>query len=40
MARDFLRCRDGTTELRYDSLYVGNTRTFSSSSRITDSAAE
>lgn len=39
MARDYLRWRDGTTELPYDSLHVGSTRTFSSDSRITDSAA-
>jgi alkaline phosphatase len=39
MARDYLRWRDGTTELAYDSLHVGSSRTFSSSSRITDSAA-
>jgi alkaline phosphatase len=39
MARDFLRWRDGTTELPYDSLHVGSTRTFSTTSRITDSAA-
>ena len=39
MARDYLRWRDGTTELAYDSLHIGSIRTFSSSSRITDSAA-
>jgi alkaline phosphatase len=39
MARDYLRWRDGTRELPYDSLHVGSIRTFSSSSRITDSAA-
>jgi alkaline phosphatase len=39
MARDFLRWRDGTTELPYDSLHVGSARTFSANSRITDSAA-
>jgi alkaline phosphatase len=39
MARDYLRWRDGTTELPYDSLHVGSIRTFSSDSRITDSAA-
>ena len=39
MARDYLRWRDGTTELAYDSLHIGSSRTFSSSSRITDSAA-
>ena len=39
MARDYLRWRDGTTELPYDSLHVGSARTFSSDSRITDSAA-
>lgn len=39
MARDYLRWRDGTTELAYDSLHIGSVRTFSSSSRITDSAA-
>lgn len=39
MARDFLRWRNGTQELPYDSLHVGSTRTFSSTSRITDSAA-
>jgi alkaline phosphatase len=39
MARDYLRWRDGTQELPYDSLHVGSTRTLSSSSRITDSAA-
>jgi alkaline phosphatase len=39
MARDYLRWRDGVAELPYDSLHVGSTRTFSSTSRITDSAA-
>ena len=39
MARDFVRWRDGTTELPYDSLHVGSSRTFSAKSRITDSAA-
>jgi len=39
MARDYLHWRDGTRELPYDSLHVGSTRTFSSTSRITDSAA-
>jgi len=39
MARDYLRWRDGTTELPYDSLHVGSARTFSTSSYITDSAA-
>jgi len=39
MARDYLRWRDGTSELPYDSLHVGSARTFSSDSRITDSAA-
>jgi alkaline phosphatase len=39
MARDYLRWRDGTTELPYDSLHVGSSRTFSSDSHITDSAA-
>lgn len=39
MARDYLRWRDGTAELAYDSLHVGSSRTFSTSSRITDSAA-
>ena len=39
MARDYLRWRDGTSELAYDSLHIGSSRTFSTSSRITDSAA-
>jgi alkaline phosphatase len=39
MARDYLRWRDGATELPYDSLHVGSARTFSTDSRITDSAA-
>jgi alkaline phosphatase len=39
MARDYLRWRDGTAELPYDSLHVGSARTFSTSSYITDSAA-
>ncbi len=39
MARDYLRWRDGTTELPYDSLHVGSARTFSTTSYITDSAA-
>ena len=39
MARDYLRWRDGTAELPYDSLHVGSSRTYASDSRITDSAA-
>jgi len=39
MARDYLRWRDGQTELPYDSLQVGSIRTYSADGRITDSAA-
>ncbi len=39
MARDYLRWQSGTTELALDSLQRGSVRTFSTSSRVTDSAA-
>jgi alkaline phosphatase len=38
-ARDYLRATSGRFELAFDSLHVGSTRTASSDSRITDSAA-
>jgi len=38
-ARDYLRATTGRFELAFDSLHVGSTRTASSDSRITDSAA-
>ena len=39
LARDYLRATTGRQELVFDSLHVGSTRTASSDSRITDSAA-
>jgi alkaline phosphatase len=39
MARDYLRWRDGTGTLAFDSLQVGTVQTYSTSNRITDSAA-
>jgi len=38
-ARDYLRATSGRFELAFDSLHVGSTRTASTDSRITDSAA-
>jgi len=38
-ARDYIRATSGRFELAFDSLHVGSTRTASSNSRITDSAA-
>ncbi|NBC87310.1 MAG: alkaline phosphatase [Bacteroidetes bacterium] len=38
-ARDYLRATSGRFELAFDSLHIGSTRTASSDSRITDSAA-
>jgi len=38
-ARDYIRATTGRFELAFDSLHVGSTRTASSDSRITDSAA-
>ncbi len=39
LARDYLRAQHGITSLAQDSLQVGSVRTFSSDSRVTDSAA-
>jgi len=39
LARDYLREYEGVTELALDSLQTGSVRTFSTSSRVTDSAA-
>lgn len=39
MMRDYVRATEGRFELAFDSLHVGSTRTASSDSRITDSAA-
>lgn len=39
MARDYLRRYEGVTELALDSLQTGSVRTFSTDSRVTDSAA-
>ena len=39
MARDYLRWRDGTTQLALDTLQRGSARTFAADSRVTDSAA-